>query len=106
ITDFEYYLRNRMPEKGQKALHNNGLMKHIERFCKMVNLAVRLEWLDRNPFHAHKLKFNKVEREYLTKDELARIEAKNFNIMRLQIVQDLFVFSCYTGLAYIDVFNL
>ena len=106
IFDFEYFLRNRKPEKGQKALENNGVMKHLERFCKMVNLAVRLEWLDRNPFHAHKLKFNKVEREYLTKDELARIEAKNFTIARLQIVQDLFIFSCYTGLAYIDVFNL
>jgi len=106
ITDFEYYLRNRKPEKGQKALNNNGLMKHIERFCKMVNLAVRLEWIDRNPFHAYQLKFDKVEREYLTKDELARIEAKKFNIARLQVVQDLFVFSCYTGLAYIDVFNL
>jgi integrase len=106
ITDFEYYLRNRTPEKGQKALNNNGLMKHIERFCKMINLAVRLEWIDRNPFHAYQLKFDKVEREYLTKDELARIEVKKFNIVRLQVVQDLFVFSCYTGLAYIDVFNL
>ena len=106
ITDFEYFLRNRKPEKGQKPLNNNGLMKHIERFCKMVNLAVRLEWLDRNPFHAYQLKFDKVEREYLTKDELARIENKKFNIVRLQVVKDLFVFSCYTGLAYIDVFNL
>ncbi|RYF11909.1 MAG: site-specific integrase [Flavobacteriales bacterium] len=106
ITDFEYFLRNRTPEKGQKALNNNGLMKHIERFCKMINLAVRLEWIDRNPFHAYQLKFDKIEREYLTKDELARIEAKKFNIVRLQVVQDLFVFSCYTGLAYIDVFNL
>jgi len=43
ITDFEYFLRNRKPEKGQKALENNGLMEHSERFCKMVNLAVRLE---------------------------------------------------------------
>jgi integrase len=106
ITDFEYYLRNRTPEKGQKALNNNGLMKHLERFCKMVNLAVRLEWLDRNPFQAYQLKFDKVEREYLTKDELARIENKHFNIVRLQVVKDLFIFSCYTGLAYIDVFNL
>ena len=106
IVDFEYFLRERTPEKGQKALNNNGLMKHIERFCKMVNLAVRLEWLDRNPFQAYQLKFTKVEREYLTKTELARIECKEFNISRLQVVKDLFIFSCYTGLAYIDVFNL
>lgn len=106
ITDFEYYLRSRKPEKGQKALQTNGVMKHLERFCKMVNLAVRLEWIERNPFHAYQLKFEKVERDYLTKEELARIEDKNFHIVRLQVVKDLFVFSCYTGLAYIDVFNL
>jgi integrase len=106
ITDFEYYLRNRKPEKGQKVLENNGLMKHLERLCKMINLAVRLEWLDRNPFQAYQLKFEKVEREYLPKEELTRIEAKKFSIVRLQVVQDLFIFSCYTGLAYIDVFNL
>jgi integrase len=106
ITDFEYYLRNRKPEKGQKALQTNGVMKHIERFCKMVNLAVRLEWIERNPFHAYQLKFEKVERDYLTKEELAGIEEKQFHIVRLQVVKDLFVFSCYTGLAYIDVFNL
>lgn len=106
ITDLERFLRNRKPEKGQRPLENNGLMKHPERFCKMVNLAVRLEWLDRNPFQAYQLKFDKVERDYLTKDELARVEKKQFNIVRLQVVKDLFVFSCYTGLAYIDVFNL
>jgi integrase len=106
ITDFEYYLRNRKPEKGQKALQTNGVMKHLERFCKMVNLAVRLEWIERNPFHAYQLKFDKVERDYLIKEELARIENKLFHIVRLQVVKDLFVFSCYTGLAYIDVFNL
>ncbi|RKR82923.1 integrase-like protein [Mucilaginibacter gracilis] len=95
ITDFEYYLRNRTPEKGQKRLNNNGLMKHIERFCKMINLAVRLEWIDRDPFHAYQLKFDKVEREYLTKDELAGIEAKKFNIVRLQVVlsPQIFFFS-------------
>lgn len=106
ITDFEYYLRNRKPEKGQKALQTNGVMKHLERFCKMVNLAVRLEWIERNPFHAYQLKFEKVERDYLTKEELARIEDKEFHIVRLQVVKDLFIFSCYTGLAYIDVYNL
>jgi len=106
ITDFEYYLRKRKPEKGQKKLTTNGLMKHLERFCKMVNMAVRMEWIVRNPFHAYQLKFDKVNRDYLTKDELQRIENKAFQIGRLQIVQDLFIFSCYTGLAYIDVYNL
>ena len=72
----------------------------------MVNLAVKLEWLEKNPFHAYQLKFDKVERDYLTKQELANLETKTFAIQRLQSVKDMFIFSCYTGLAYIDVFNL
>jgi len=85
---------------------NNGVMKHLERFCKMVNLAVKLEWLEKKPFHAYQLKFDKVERDYLIKQELANLETRTFAIQRLQSVKDMFIFSCYTGLAYIDVFNL
>lgn len=72
----------------------------------MINMAVRLEWIERNPFHAYQLKFEKVNRDYLTKEELHWIENKKFSIVRLQVVKDLFIFSCYTGLAYIDVYNL
>jgi len=106
ITDFEIYLRRVKDKNGALAMANNGIMKHLERLCKMINLAVKLEWLDRNPFHAYQLKFEKVEREYLTAWELANLEAKTTPIARLQIIKDLFIFSCYTGLAYIDVFNL
>lgn len=106
ITDLEYFLRQVKDKKGNSAMANNGVMKHLERFCKMVNLAVKLEWLEKNPFHAYQLKFDKVEREYLTKHELGNLEAKTFDIQRLQAVKDLFIFSCYTGLAYIEVFNL
>jgi len=106
ITDLEVYLRQVEGKNGAFAMANNGVMKHLERFCKMINLAVKLEWLDRNPFHAYQLKFEKVERECLTTLELANLEAKTTPILRLQTIKDLFVFSCYTGLAYIDVFNL
>lgn len=47
-----------------------------------------------------------MDRGYLTAEELEKIEQKGFAIERLQLVRDLFVFSCYTGLAYIDAMNL
>lgn len=106
ITDLEMYLRQVEDKNGLSAMANNGVMKHLERLCKMINLAVKLEWLERNPFHAYQLKFEKVERECLTAWELSNLEAKTMSISRLQTIKDLFVFSCYTGLAYIDVFNL
>jgi len=106
ITDFEYFLRSHQPEDHHKPLANNGVMKHIERFRKMINMAIRLEWIDKDPFSAYQQKFEKVERDFLTKEELASIEMRELAIVRLQWVRDLFVFSCYTGLAYIDVMQL
>jgi len=106
IIDFETYLSKHQPKDHQKPLHNNGIMKHLERLCKMVNMAVTMDWLSKDPFAKFKQHFDKVERFYLTKEELAAIEKKQFTIERLQTVKDLFLFSCYTGLAYIDTMNL
>lgn len=72
----------------------------------MITLSFKLEWIEKDPFINFKAKFEKVERGYLTEMELERIEEKQFSIPRLQLVKDLFIFSCYTGLSYIDVINL
>jgi site-specific recombinase XerD len=106
LTEFEHFLRNHKPVDHHKPLANNGVMKHIERFRKMINLAVRLEWLDKDPFAKYQQKFDKVEREFLSSEELSAIEARDIKIERLNWIRDLFVFSCYTGLAYIDVMRL
>ena len=106
ITDFETFLRNHQPLDHQRPIGNNGVMKHQERFRKMINLGVRLGWINQNPFESYRLKFKKVTRECLDKDELLRIEKKKINIERLNYVRDLFVFSCYTGLCYADVMLL
>lgn len=106
ITDFEFYLRNYKPKDHQKPLGNNGVMKHLERFRKMVTMAVKMEWVSRDPFDKYQLKFHRVDRGFLDAEELETLENRDFKIVRLQWVRDLFVFSCYTGLAYIDAMNL
>ena len=78
----------------------------MERFRKMINVALKNEWMQKDPFKAYKLKFIKFERGYLTEDELHKLENKEFKIERLRMVKDLFIFSCYTGLAYIDTVTL
>jgi site-specific recombinase XerD len=106
VTEFELFLRAWKPVDHQRPLKNNGVMKHMERFHKMINLAKKLEWMNNDPFFNYRLKFEKVERGFLTQNELLSIEAEEFKIDRLKQVRDLFVFSCYTGLSYIDVVNL
>ncbi|MCB0753111.1 MAG: site-specific integrase, partial [Ignavibacteriae bacterium] len=106
ILKFEKYLRSHAPTDHQKPMGNNTVMKHIERFRKMITLAYKLEWIERDPFINFQSKFEKVERGFLTELELLSIEEKYFSIERLQLVKDLFIFACYTGLSYIDVVNL
>ncbi|UII75313.1 site-specific integrase [Flagellimonas sp. HMM57] len=106
ITDFEYYLRNCKNSKKELVLGNNGVMKHLERLKKMTNLAVKLEWMTKNPFNQFQLKFNKYDRVFLNERELNLLEGTDFKSERLQRVKDCFIFSCYTGLSYVDVKEL
>ncbi len=106
ITDFEIFMRNFKPLDHQMPLSNNGVMKHLERFRKIINLGQRLGWTVQNPFESYKLHFTRNERGFLSEKELTTIENKMFAIERLRTVRDIFVFGCYTGLSYIDAINL
>ena len=106
IIRFEKYLRAYIPQDHHKKMGNNTVMKHIERLRKLINLSFKLGWMESDPFANFHAKFIKTERGFLSLLELQEIEKKNFTIPRLQLVSDLFVFSCYTSLSYIDAFNL
>ncbi|MNP95936.1 Tyrosine recombinase XerD [compost metagenome] len=106
ILDFERYLFNYVPKDHQKPLNNNGIMKHIERLRKMINMAVKLDWLSKDPFTSFKKHFDKVERESLNSKEITALANKEFTIERLRHVRDMFLFSCYTGLSYIELAEL
>lgn len=106
IVDFEYYLKSYQPMDHQRKISNNTAMKHLQRLRKMVTMAFHLEWIDKDPFVRFKSSFEKKEREFLTKEELKRLEEFESSIERLNIVRDLFVFSCYTGISFIDMNKL
>lgn len=100
VNEFDYYLR------VTKRCNNNTTVKYVKLFKKIISLALAHGWLDKNPFLNYKQKSKEVEREYLLEHELKAIEEKEFQILRLQQVKDVFVFCCYTGLAYVDVAKL
>lgn len=100
ITDLEHYL------KTVRKCNNNTTYKYIKNFKKIIILAIKNEWLSKDPFAKYKSSLVEVKREYLTKDELLKLENLKLSIHRLDFVRDIFLFSCYTGLAYIDVSNL
>ncbi len=106
IGEFENFLRTYDPGDPYLPMGNNTVMKHLVRLRKLANLAVKMEWIGKNPFSAYRLKFKKVHRDCLTEEELNAIEKKEIAIERLKYVRDLFVFSCYTGITYCDVIRL
>ena len=63
-------------------------------------------WIFHDPFTNYRIRLKKVDRGYLTEEELQRILQKKMQCGRLEQVRDIFIFSCFTGLAYIDVQNL
>jgi len=100
LTDFEYYLRS------IRKCGNNSAIKYIKNLGKIVRICLGNGWLTVDPYLNYKPKQKTVHREVLTKDELERLYKKKFDIERLALVRDIFVFSCYTGLAYVDVRKL
>jgi site-specific recombinase XerD len=100
ITSFELYL------KTQDHISHNSAIKHIIRLKKIINMAIANEWLQRNPFSNFKCTYKETNRGYLTQEELDKLEEKIFPVKRLELIRDIFVFQCYTGLAYSDVEKL
>jgi integrase len=62
--------------------------------------------IQRNPYTRYKVKRVEGNRDFLTLKQLKKIEQKKFSISRLELVKDLFVFACYTGLSYSDIYKL
>ena len=100
VTDYEFWLRS------VRNCANNTAVKYIKNFSKIIKLCLANDWLDKNPFANYKSKVKEVERVYLSEDEIQKIIEKDFKTERLSLVRDIFLFSCFTGLAYIDVKNL
>jgi integrase len=100
VKDYEFYL------KTVKNNSNNTALKYITNFKKIVLIALDKEFLVTDPFKRFKCRKIKVLKKPLAGFELALLEKHTFSTARLGVVRDVFVFQCYTGLAYIDVFNL
>lgn len=100
VTNLEFWL------KTVRHCNHNTTMKYISNLRKIVYLALSNEWTDKDPFTKFKVTLKEVKREALTAQELERLQAKDFGTNRLGQVRDIFVFCCYTGLAYADVAKL
>lgn len=100
LNDFDYYLKT---EKKQKQITIN---KSIQILRRPINWAISEGYLDRDPFILHKSKTVRKEIIFLFTDELKNLEEIVLQQKRLIMIQDLFIFCCYTGLAFNEMAHL
>lgn len=100
ITEFEFWL------KSTRNCSHNTTIKYLSNIRKIINRCIRNGWLLRDPFLGFKMTKKEVERTALTQTELQALASKQFGTERLSAVRDIFLFSCFSGLAYADVKKL
>lgn len=97
ILDFDNYLRSVM------CCSQNTTSRYMRDFKKIILLARGNGLILKDPFINYKIKFLKVDRGFLTLDELCRIMSFKPDNKKTEEDRDVFLFSCFTGLAFCDV---
>jgi len=100
ISGYEFWL------KSVRNCNHNSTMKYLANFKKIVILCLKNGWISKDPFLGFKMSKKEVVREFLTEEELQLMQSKKFVSERINQVRDIFLFSCFTGLAYADVKKL
>ena len=100
INDFDSYLRTEL------SMQQNSATKTV-RFLKTVVLfMIRCGAIERDPFANYRFRWKQVSRSFLSEEELKSIMERKMVTPRLETVKDIFIFSCFTGMSYIDIDNL
>ena len=100
VRNYELYL------KTERNCAHNTAIKYLKNFKKIVRIALANGWIKKDPFATIKFKLKPVDAVYLTKEELDTVINKEIAIERLKQVRDVFVFCCFTGLAFSDAKSL
>ena len=100
IESFEYYLTI------DRRLKRSSISSTLSTLQSIVRMALKKGVLDFYPFLGYSYERPKGESRSITKEELERIIDLEIEWENYRIVRDLFVFSCFSGLAISDVRNL
>ena len=97
IDAFHMYLRT------AKGCQVNSANKNLRNLRAVLNIALKKGYIEKNPFDQISMKYERKSREFLTEQELRLMMEGEFESKRLEQVRDLFIFACFTGLAYSDI---
>lgn len=100
IERFYFFIREKY------SCINNTAIKYVQRLASIVSYACKIGLIDKNPFLLFNYRLDKTSPIYLNEDEINKIWRKKFLSKRLDQIRDYFVFSCFTGLSFIDMCSL
>lgn len=96
INDFDYYLR----------INIGIVLTYILPLKKMTSMAVDQELIYKDPFRNFHITMQETDRGYLVREEIEKLIAYEPKNKRIELTRDMFVFSCFTGFAFVDVQQL
>jgi integrase len=92
--------------KTEVGLCRNTIVRYMKCFKKITNMALAKGWMKKDAFYGYKMEQDETAPVFLTYNELQTVMNKEFTIPRLALVRDIFIFACFTGLAFVDVSTL
>ena len=104
--EFVAYLKGWKRDPNEPICHQNGAMKNVQRINRLMNIAVDNDWIQVNVVERYKKVVKKTDRGYLTEKELQSIIELEDLKPGDDIVRNCFIFSCYTGMPWVDCFQL
>ena len=100
IHNFEVFL------KVEKQCAQNAMITRMKNLKKIIRIALENDQIKKNPFIGIRFKLDETNPEFLTMAEIQIIISKEMSIKRIEQVKDIFLFCCFTGLAFSDVQQL
>lgn len=97
ISDWITFLKNKYDNSTTTCY------KHFQRLTRVLKKAISYGYLEKYPFPDYKIRMPKKRIEYLTQEEIDKIEQTDFKVNRLNTIRDIFIFCCYSGMAYAEV---
>lgn len=100
ITDFELFLRT------EKNHCTNTVWSYMMPFRSIIYTAINNGWLQRDPFYTYRITKEETKRRFLTKEEITMLINGTFKKKSYEQIRDLFIFCCFSGLSWRDMYNL
>lgn len=100
IREFDFFLRI------DKECTHNTVWVYTMPIIALAELAIKKGLIRKSPFEDYEISMEETDRSYLLKDDVEKVMLLKPSKPQYELVKDLFIFSCFTGLSYIDIQKL